>query len=65
MRSVVALGHALGLEVAEGIEHRVALDMLAALRCDAAQGYYLSRPLPVRDLESWAATSLGLSRIGA
>ncbi len=66
VRSVVALGHALGLEVvAEGIEHRAALDMLAALGCDAAQGYYLSRPLPARDVESWTATPRGLSQIGA
>jgi len=66
VRSVVALGHALGLEVvAEGIEHRVALDMLAALGCDAAQGYYLSRPLSARDMEGWAAAPRGLSRIGA
>jgi len=66
VRSVVALGHALGLEVvAEGIEHQAALDMLAARGCDAAQGYYLSRPLPARDVESWTATPRGLSQIGA
>ncbi len=47
VRSVIALAHALRLQVvAEGIESRVAWDLLDALGCDVAQGYYLSRPLP-------------------
>ena len=27
--------------------------MLRAMGCDAAQGYYLSRPLPPGELEQW------------
>jgi EAL domain-containing protein (putative c-di-GMP-specific phosphodiesterase class I) len=54
VRSVVDLGHNLGLGVvAEGVEDRATWDMLAALGCDAAQGYYVSRPMPPVDLVEW------------
>jgi EAL domain-containing protein (putative c-di-GMP-specific phosphodiesterase class I) len=43
--------------VAEGVETKDAYDALVAMGCDAAQGYYLSRPLPAADLEQWLATS--------
>jgi len=47
VRSTVELGHNLGLRVvAEGVETRAAWEMLAEMGCDAAQGYYLARPLP-------------------
>lgn len=47
VRSIIDLGHNLGLKVvAEGVESREASDMLAAFSCDQAQGYYYSRPLP-------------------
>jgi diguanylate cyclase (GGDEF)-like protein/PAS domain S-box-containing protein len=50
--SVVALAHALGLEVvAEGIEHADQLAGLRALGCDAAQGFLFS---PAVDAESLA-----------
>jgi len=52
--STVGLGHALGLRVvAEGIEDRAAWDALAAIGCNVAQGYYLSRPLPAEALARW------------
>ena len=54
VRSVSDLSHNLGLAVvAEGVEDRATWDLLAALGCDMAQGYYLSRPLPAADLERW------------
>jgi diguanylate cyclase (GGDEF)-like protein len=54
VRSIVDLGHNLGLRVvAEGVEDRVTWDALASLRCDIAQGYYLSRPLPGAQLTPW------------
>jgi diguanylate cyclase (GGDEF)-like protein/PAS domain S-box-containing protein len=52
--STVALGHSLGLQVvAEGVEDRHTQQMLAGIGCDAAQGYYLSRPLPADAVAPW------------
>jgi EAL domain-containing protein (putative c-di-GMP-specific phosphodiesterase class I) len=52
--STVALGHSLGLQVvAEGVEDRRTQQMLAGIGCDAAQGYYLSRPLPADAVAPW------------
>ena len=52
--SVIDLGHNLGLTmVAEGVETAGALTALAGFGCDVAQGYHLSRPLPVADFDSW------------
>ena len=54
VQSIVQLGHALGLKVvAEGLETEAGLDVLARLRCDVAQGYHFSRPLPVEALTPW------------
>ena len=54
VRSVTAMAHALGLEVvAEGVESQDTFDLLGALRCNVAQGYFLSRPLPPDELEQW------------
>lgn len=52
VRSTIGLGHALGLRVvAEGIENRETLDLLAELGCDLAQGYLISRPVPADALD--------------
>jgi EAL domain-containing protein (putative c-di-GMP-specific phosphodiesterase class I) len=54
VRSTVTMAHGLGLQiVAEGVEDEATWDLLAAFDCDAAQGYYMSRPLPAQDLEHW------------
>jgi EAL domain-containing protein (putative c-di-GMP-specific phosphodiesterase class I) len=46
VRATIDLAHALGLiVVAEGVEDEQTLHALAGLHCDAAQGYFLSRPL--------------------
>ena len=37
--------------VAEGIEDVDALNLLAALGCDLAQGYFISRPMPANELD--------------
>ena len=45
--SLIELGHNLGLKIcAEGVENRAALDMLAILRCDRCQGFFISRAVP-------------------
>lgn len=55
VRSIVDLGHHLGLQVvAEGVEDASAWEFLLASRCDMVQGYYVSRPLPADAFESFA-----------
>ena len=39
--------------VAEGVETPTALEHLAAMGCDVAQGYHLSRPKPAAELTEW------------
>jgi EAL domain-containing protein (putative c-di-GMP-specific phosphodiesterase class I) len=54
VRSTIDLGRNLGLQVvAEGVETQAVWDQLAALGCDVAQGYFLTRPLPPADLTEW------------
>ena len=54
VRSTIELGHNMGLKVvAEGVDHVETLQLLQTWGCDIAQGYYISRPLPVDKLESW------------
>ncbi|MCC5868891.1 MAG: EAL domain-containing protein [Gammaproteobacteria bacterium] len=56
VRSTIELGHSLGLKViAEGIECSEELAMLEAMRCDQAQGYHISRPLPAAAFAAWLA----------
>ncbi|MDB5866856.1 MAG: hypothetical protein JWO70_4662 [Betaproteobacteria bacterium] len=46
-RTIIALAHSLSLEVvAEGVETEDQLAFLVASRCDHAQGYLFSRPVP-------------------
>jgi EAL domain-containing protein (putative c-di-GMP-specific phosphodiesterase class I) len=54
VRSTIDLGRNLGLDVvAEGVENEQVWDRLRALGCTAAQGYYLSRPVPAEELGAW------------
>ncbi|MDD3354450.1 EAL domain-containing protein [Zoogloea sp.] len=54
VRSTVDLAHNLGLTVvAEGVEDETILRKLAELGCDEAQGYYISKPLPISEFPSW------------
>jgi diguanylate cyclase (GGDEF)-like protein len=58
VRSTVELCHALHMRaIAEGVEDEPVWGALAALGCDAAQGYYVGRPLPVGDFPAWARAS--------
>jgi diguanylate cyclase (GGDEF)-like protein len=50
-RTIVAMGHQLGMRVvAEGVETEAQFHLLRLIGCDAVQGYLVSRPAPVRGL---------------
>ncbi len=54
VRSTIDLAHNMGLVVvAEGVETRKALMLLDELGCDTAQGYLISKPLPVDDFDDF------------
>lgn len=56
VRSTIDLAHNLGLSVvAEGVENEAICVLLRKLNCDEAQGYHLSRPMPVEDFITWHA----------
>jgi EAL domain-containing protein (putative c-di-GMP-specific phosphodiesterase class I) len=54
VRSTIDLAHNLGMQaVAEGVEDEATLHQLVALGCDAAQGYFVARPMRAADLPAW------------
>ncbi|ATM00226.1 diguanylate phosphodiesterase [Aeromonas sp. CA23] len=56
LTSAIVMSQKLGLKtVAEGVESEEDWRQLALLGCELAQGYYVSRPLPVAQITSWFA----------
>lgn len=56
--SIITLAHKLGLKVvAQGVENKETLDQLAALDCDAAQGYFMAPPLTPQEFTQWIGES--------
>jgi len=54
VRSTILLAHALGLDVvAEGVETEEVFSLLREIGCNHAQGYWISRPLPIEELGAW------------
>ncbi|WLD28175.1 EAL domain protein [Clostridioides difficile] len=52
IKSIVSLIKQLGIRVvAEGIETKSQVEMLRKANCDIIQGYYFSKPLPVKEFE--------------
>ncbi|UIJ84516.1 putative bifunctional diguanylate cyclase/phosphodiesterase [Rhizobium leguminosarum] len=52
--AIVALSSNLGISTtAEGVETEYQRDFLAALGCTDLQGYFFSKPVPLRDLDSF------------
>ena len=57
--AVTHLAHDLGMEVvAEGIETQAQLEFVRAVGCDAAQGYYLARPMAYADCTSYLMSAM-------
>jgi diguanylate cyclase (GGDEF)-like protein len=54
VKAVLSMARSLNLRVvAEGVETKSELDFLQDHKCDEAQGYYFSHPLPVRQFEEF------------
>ena len=57
LRSIIAMAHALGLEViAEGAETYAEFNLLRQLEADHVQGYIVSRPLPAEEIPAAGLT---------
>ena len=53
VRSIIAMSHGLNIRVvAEGVETEEQFRFLVRKRCDEAQGYFISRPIPAPDFAS-------------
>ena len=56
--AAIAMAHALGIKViAEGVENESQLAILMSKKCDIAQGYLFSRPVPFDDFKKLIKTS--------
>jgi diguanylate cyclase (GGDEF)-like protein len=54
--STIDLAHSLGLDMtAEGVENADVYRALSDYGCDAAQGFFLSKPVPAAELDGWLA----------
>ncbi|WP_062269681.1 GGDEF/EAL domain-containing response regulator [Endozoicomonas arenosclerae] len=53
----IGLAHTLKMStVAEGIETADEWQLLNELNCDMAQGYFIAKPMPVSELDSWESS---------
>ncbi len=60
VRTIIAIAHNLHLKVtAEGVENAAQLSFLRALRCDEAQGYLFSKPLPALEVAKLLGAASG------
>lgn len=58
VHATIDLSHNLGLKVvAEGVESEASLNIIKALKCDYAQGFYLSHPMPEYEFATWLENS--------
>jgi diguanylate cyclase (GGDEF)-like protein len=58
VRCMIELAHNLGLTVvAEGVESEAVFDQVAALNCDAAQGYFIAKPDSADRIARWLTLS--------
>jgi EAL domain-containing protein (putative c-di-GMP-specific phosphodiesterase class I) len=60
VRAIVDLGRHMGLEVvAEGVEDAATLELLGSIGCHLAQGWHVSRPVPLDGLLPWLRRTSG------
>jgi diguanylate cyclase (GGDEF)-like protein/PAS domain S-box-containing protein len=60
VRAVIGLGHGLEMSiVAEGVETQEQLSFLAEQGCDAVQGYFIGKPLPIRQYGAMVGRPIG------
>ncbi len=58
VRTTIDMARNLGLHVvAEGVENQESLDLLVLFGCNLAQGYHISRPLPVDKVDLFLSAS--------
>ncbi len=58
IENIIKMAHRMGLlTVAEGVETDEQLKILKSLGCDLIQGYYYSKPLPVKEFETYLRTA--------
>jgi len=51
VETIILMAKNLGIGVvAEGVETREQLELLARYKCDLIQGYYYAKPMPLKDL---------------
>jgi EAL domain-containing protein (putative c-di-GMP-specific phosphodiesterase class I) len=63
VRSTIDLAHSLGMKVtAEGVETSAAMQMLALMGCDIAQGYLIARPAALNELLTFLVEDQGNER---
>jgi diguanylate cyclase (GGDEF)-like protein/PAS domain S-box-containing protein len=60
VRAVIGLGHGLEMSiVAEGVETQEQLSFLAEQGCDAVQGYFIGKPLPIHQYSAMVGRAIG------
>lgn len=60
LESSMDMAHKLNLStVAEGVETDLDLKLMRSLGCDLVQGYFIAKPMPVKDLLVWLENETG------
>jgi EAL domain-containing protein (putative c-di-GMP-specific phosphodiesterase class I) len=58
VKTTINLAHNLGIKVtAEGVESKEIMSKLMEYDCDVAQGFFLSKPISVKDFTKWVTDS--------
>lgn len=57
VKSIIDMAHTLNIAVvAEGIEKQAVIRSLYEMGCDAGQGFYIGKPMNIKDAENWLAS---------